>query len=31
LSPEEILKIENLLPENKDLILHLRTQDSKTV
>jgi len=31
LSPEEIVKIKNLLPENKDLILHLRTQDSKTV
>ena len=31
LSPEEILQIKNLLPENKNLILHLRTQDSKNV
>jgi hypothetical protein len=28
LSPEEIINIEKLLPEDKDLILHLRTQDS---
>jgi len=31
LTPEEILEIEKLLPENKNLILHLRTQDSKSV
>ena len=31
LSPVEIVEIENLLPENKDLILHLRTQDSKNI
>lgn len=31
LSPEEIVKIEKILPEDKDLILHLRTQDSKNI
>ena len=31
LSPEQIIKIENLLPEDKNLILHLRTQDSKSI
>ncbi len=31
LSPEQIIEIEKLLPENKQLILHLRTQDSQNV
>lgn len=31
LSPEEILQIGKILPENKKLILHLRTQDSNNI
>jgi|GEM_PF-3054094 hypothetical protein len=30
MAPEEIASIENILPEGKELVLHLRSQDSHT-